>query len=319
MPSSILLSGASGLLGRALRRSFEARGIPCTQLVRSAARPGSSEIFWNPYATTTSTEISATLARLEGARAAIHLSGDNIGAGRWTHAKKQRIWESRVASTQAIAALLSQMHSPPEVLICASAVGYYGNRGDSVMTEDSPAGSGFLAETCLAWEQASVAAQQRGIRVVHLRLGAVLAREGGALEKMLPIFRKGLGGRLGNGSQWMSWISLPDVVRSVEYLLANATLAGPVNAVAPQPVTNTEFTQTLARLLHRPAGFQVPALVLRALLGEMADSVLLSSTRAVPARLQQAGFIFEHATLESALRDTLRDMLYDALAPEVLG
>ncbi len=315
MPSSILLSGASGMLGRALRRSFELRGIHCTQLVRHAPRPNTSEIFWNPDATAAQSVMPADLACLEGMHAAIHLSGDNIGAGRWTRVKKQRIWESRVASTQAIAALLSQLQSPPELLICASAVGYYGNRGDAVLTEDSPAGNGFLAATCLAWEQAADAARQRGIRVVHLRLGAVLAREGGALEKMLPIFRKGLGGRLGNGSQWMSWIALPDVVRSVEYLLANATLAGPINAVAPQPVTNTEFTQTLARLLHRPARFPVPALVLRALLGEMADSLLLSSARAVPARLQQAGFIFEHATLEAALRDTL----YDALAPEVLG
>ncbi len=311
MPSSILLSGASGLLGRALRRSFELRGIPCTQLVRSTPGPDSSDVFWNPYATTVPSEMPAALARLEGMRAAIHLSGDNIGEGRWTHAKKQRIWESRVTATQTLATLLSQLQSPPEVLICASAVGYYGNRGDAVLTEDSPAGCGFLAETCLAWEQAADAARQRGIRVVHLRLGAVLAREGGALAKMLPIFRKGSGGRLGNGSQWMSWISLPDVVRCVEYLLAGANLAGPVNAVAPQPVTNAAFTQTLARMLHRPAGFPVPSLVLRVLLGEMADSVLLSSTRALPARLQQAGFTFEHATLEAALRD--------ALAPEVLG
>jgi len=242
---------------------------------------------------------------MEGMRAAIHLSGDNLGQGYWTATKKRRMWESRVATTVALVELLSRLESPPEVLVCASAVGYYGDRKDEVLTEAAPAGDGYLPELCMAWEQAAEAARQYGMRVVHLRLGMVLAKDGGALAKMLPLFRLGMGGRLGSGRQWMSWISLVDVVHIIDRVLADTELSGPINVVAPQLVTNAEFAHTLASLLHRPALVAAPAFALRAVFGEMADAVLLASTRVMPARLQQAGFPFQHATLEVALRAVL--------------
>ncbi|HEX4021833.1 MAG TPA: TIGR01777 family oxidoreductase [Acidobacteriaceae bacterium] len=297
----ILLSGASGLIGNALRRSLAAQGLQSTMLVRSAPQPGSSAIFWNPYATGTRDDLQLDVRRIEGMRAAIHLSGDNLSIGRWTEAKKKRIWVSRVITTQALVRILTHLESPPEVLICASAVGYYGNRGEEILTEDSPSGDGYLAELCVAWEQAADAARQRGIRVVPLRFGVVLARGGGALVKMLPLFKTGLGGRLGNGRQWMSWISLPDIVRIVDRVLSDASLKGPINAVAPHLVTNAEFTRTLAHILHRPALIAAPAFVLRAAFGEMADAALLASTRVLPARLENADFVFQHATLDAAL------------------
>jgi hypothetical protein len=210
-----------------------------------------------------------------------------------------------VESTRNLSALLAQLQTPPPVLLCASAIGFYGDRGDTELTEKAAAGVGFLPELCQAWEQASDAARARGIRVVHLRLGVVLAREGGALAKMLPLFRLGLGGRLGHGRQWMSWITLNDAVRAILHVLNGPRLIGPVNLVAPQPVTQAEFTRTMARQLHRPALAHVPAFVLRLLLGEMAESMLLASTRAVPARLLGDGFVFERADLNRALQAEL--------------
>ena len=302
--SPIVISGASGLLGSALRGAFAAAGTPCIQLVRSATQANARSIVWNPAASPCVQP--ADWPRLEGARAIIHLSGENLAAGRWTPARKLRFAQSRVDSTRNLSALLAQLHAPPSVFLCASAIGLYGHRGDAILTEDSAAGIGYLPELCTAWEQAADAARARGLRVVPLRFGVVLDSAEGALAKMLPLFRLGLGGRLGQGSQWMSWIALSDAVRAMLHLLNSPHLSGPVNLVAPQPVTNAEFTRTLAQQLHRPALVPVPAFALRALLGEMADALLLASTRVLPARLLDDGFVFEHATLASALHSTLR-------------
>ena len=301
--SPVILSGASGLLGLALRRALSTNAIPCVQLVRKADSVGAGCILWNPNASPCVQP--ADWPRLEGARAVIHLSGENLAAGRWTPERKRRFWQSRVESTRNLSALLAQLQTPPPVLLCASAVGFYGDRGDTELTEEAAAGVGFLPELCQTWEQAADAARTRGIRVTPLRLGVVLAREGGALAKMLPLFRLGLGGRLGLGRQWMSWIALRDAVRAILHLLNRPHLSGPVHLVAPQPVTNAEFTRTLAQQLHRPALMHVPAFALRALLGEMANSMLLASTRAVPARLLGDGFVFEHADLNRALHAAL--------------
>lgn len=301
----VMLSGASGMVGGAVRRSLEAQGIQSIQLVRRASVPGASAVFWDPYRTREGQWSQADLRRLEGLRAAVHLSGDSIAQGRWTVEKKLRMWESRVTTTRALVNLLARLQSPPEVLVCASAIGYYGDRGDEELTESSAPGTGMLADLCRAWEEAASAARQYGVRVVHLRLGIVLGKGVGALARMLPLFRMGLGGRLGSGRQWMSWISLEDVPRIVDLALAETSLNGPLNAVAPQPVTNAEFTHTLARALHRPALAPVPAFVLRTALGEMADAMLLASTRALPGQLQQHGFSYLHPSLESALQASI--------------
>jgi uncharacterized protein (TIGR01777 family) len=244
------------------------------------------------------------MRRLSGIRAVILLSGDNLMAGRWTPAKKQRIRDSRIRTTKSMVQLLSNLEQRPEVLLCASAVGFYGDRGDEILTEDSAAGHGFLADICKEWEAAADAAIDMGIRVVHLRFGVVLAREGGALAKMLPLFRMGLGGNLGNGRQWMSWIALPTLVEIVEFCMNHHKVQGPVNVVA-NPVTNAEFSVALAHYLHRLAVVPAPAIALHVAFGEMADAALLSSTRAIPAKLLQAGFVFKLPTLQDAFQQLL--------------
>jgi hypothetical protein len=244
------------------------------------------------------------MRRLNGIRAAIHLSGDSLTDGRWTAAKKQRIRQSRVRTTQSLVELLSHLDHRPEVLLCASAVGFYGNRGEEVLTEDSPSGDGFLPQVCREWEAAADAASDLGIRVVHLRFGVVLACEGGALKKMLPIFRMGLGGNLGSGRQWMSWIALPTLVEIVEFCMNRHQVRGAVNVVA-NPVTNAEFTVALAHHLHRLAIVPAPAFALRIAFGEMANDALLSSARAIPAKLLQAGFVFQLPTLQDAFQQIL--------------
>lgn len=296
----ILLSGASGLVGHALYSHFVAQGIACATLVRNTPEPGEAAYYWDPY----HFEFREDMRRLNGIRAAIHLSGDNLTEGRWSKAKMQQIRLSRVRTTQSLVEMLSRLEHRPEVLLCASAVGFYGDRGAEVLTEESAPGDGFLAEVCQEWEAAAQAAGSLGIRVIHLRFGVILAREGGALAKMLPMFRLGLGGNLGNGRQWMSWIDLPTILEIVEFCLNRHQLQGPVNVVA-NPVTNAEFTLTLARHLHRLAIAPVPALALRMAFGKMADAALLSSARAIPARLLQAGFQFQRPTLLDALQEIL--------------
>jgi uncharacterized protein len=235
----------------------------------------------------------------------VHLSGANLAGRRWTSAYKDVIAESRVKPTHAIANLLAGLRTKPEVLVCASAIGIYGNRGDEELSEDSQPGSGFLPELCLAWEEATRPAEDAGIRVVHLRFGVVLSSLGGALKQMLPVFRAGLGGRLGSGRQWISWIALPDATRVIEFVLQTRNISGPVNVVAPNPVTNLKFTRSLAHALHRPAVLPVPASALRLALGEMAEATILQSERVVPGLLNAAGFDFEYPELDGALRAIL--------------
>jgi hypothetical protein len=234
----------------------------------------------------------------------IHLAGETI-AGRWTAAKKKAIRESRVLGTRHMAAALAGAPSPPRVFICASAIGYYGNRGDELLTEDSPPGQGFLAEACREWEAATQIAPHAGIRTVNLRLGLVLSPKGGALGKMLTPFKLGLGGKIGSGQQWWSWIHIDDIVGAVHHILHNNSLTGPVNLTAPNPARNAEFTRELASMLRRPAFFHVPEFTLRLAFGEMADETLLSSARAVPARLRATGYEFRFPTLRGSLEDLI--------------
>jgi uncharacterized protein len=296
----ILLTGSSGLIGTSLVRSLEQHRIPVIQLRRRPSAQSNEEL-WDPYASTPMRHPEV----LEGLTAAVHLSGASLAERRWTPAYKREIADSRITPTKALAKLLAGLTSKPEVLVCASAIGIYGDRGAEELSEASLPGSGFLSELCHAWEAAARPVQEAGIRVVHLRFGVVLSPEGGALKQMLPIFRAGLGGRLGSGRQWISWIALPDAVRVVEFVLQNKDIAGSVNVVAPNPVTNLEFTRSLARALRRPAVLPVPAFALRLALGEMAEATILQSERVVPARLSAAGFDFAYPKVDAALHAIL--------------
>ncbi len=294
----IVVAGASGLIGRALVAALHERGDDVRQLVRRPAKePG--EIFWQPAMR----ELDPTA--IEGVDAIVNLAGENIAGGRWTAARRQRILSSRVEATRTLVTTCAKLARKPAVFVNASAVGIYGETGDSEVTEASPPGLGFLPETCLIWETNAEGAARLGVRTVLLRFGVVLAREGGALAKMLPVFRIGLGGRLGAGAQWMSWVSLDDVVGAVLHAIDRAECRGAINVVAPAPVTNAEFTATLADALGRPALFPVPAWVLRAIFGEMATETLLVSTRARPARLIETGYGFRYPAIAPALRAAL--------------
>jgi len=301
-----LLSGASGLLGTALQQTLAVQNETVVRLVRHASREmsagGSASVMWNPAAENPVSDAGL----LEGLRVAVHLSGANVGAHRWTEAYTRELISSRVDSTHALARVLAGLRTPPEVLVVASAVGIYGSRGDEVLTEASEPGAGFLAGLCQAWEAAAEPARAAGIRVVHARLGVILAHQGGALGKMLPAFRLGLGGPLGSGKQWMSWIALEDVVQALQFVAATPSLRGPVNCVAPEPLTNAEFTRLLAGLLHRPALFRAPASVLKLALGQMAEETLLASQRGNPAVLNNAGFRFRYKNAFQALESALR-------------
>jgi uncharacterized protein (TIGR01777 family) len=300
----IIVSGSSGLIGAALGARLQAAhagngGSPIIPLVRKDPRPEAGEVLWNPRTGSIEPE------SLEGAAAAVHLAGESVAGGRWSARRRERIRASRVDGTRFLARILAGLNPLPRVLVCASAVGIYGDRGDELLHEESAPGTGFLARVCADWEQAADAAREAGIRVVHLRIGLVLSRDGGALATMLPLFRLGLGGRLGSGRQYMSWVSLDDVVEMILFCLDNDELEGPVNAVSPRPVTNREFTRTLGRVLKRPALLPAPTPALRLALGRMADELLLASTRVEPARLLAAGFPFRHVGLEDALRHHL--------------
>jgi uncharacterized protein len=296
----VLLSGASGMVGTALRAALVERGDSVVQLVRREPA-GSNELRWDP-----ASAAPAEAAVLEGFDAVIHLSGANLAARRWTAEYRGEIVASRVESTRALGAMLAGLRQGPRTFLAASAIGFYGDRGDKVVDESSTAGVGFLAEMCRAWEDATAPAEAAGMRVTHLRFGVALAPHDGALAKMLPLFRLGLGGRLGSGEQWISWIALGDLVAAVLFVLDSNGLAGAVNLTSPQPVTNEEFTKALARVLHRPAVVRVPAFALRIALGPMADEALMLSTRVAPARLLKAGFRFECPEIEGALRATVK-------------
>lgn len=298
-PGAVLLSGASGMMGRAIARELAAKKYPLLRLVRRPASEG--ELCWNPV----SDGAIEAAERLEGIQAAIHLSGANIAAQRWSTAWKREMTESRLQSTKILSEALARLNHPPAVLVAASAIGFYGDHGGELLDEDSQAGRGFFPDLCAAWEAATRPAEEAGIRVVHLRLGIVIGAKNGALPRMMTLFRLGLGGRLGSGKQWMSWISEADAAAAFVFALNNSALRGPVNAVAPQPVTNAEFTRQLACAVHRPALISAPAFALRMAFGEMADEALLASLRAVPRRLLDAGFSFHHPTLASALGDAI--------------
>jgi len=292
---NILLTGASGFIGSALVARLGGEGHELVRLVRAEPKPGEPEIGWDPAAG------RLDAASLEGFDAVVHLAGESIAEGRWTPAKKTRIRDSRVRGTELLARTLARLTDRPGVLVSASAIGFYGDRGDEELDEQSPRGNGFLAEICRQWEGASRMAGEAGTRVVQLRIGLVLSPTGGALAKMLPAFRLALGGPLAGGRQYVSWITLDDLADVVRHVLATDRLQGPVNAVAPQPVTNREFTRALGRALRRPACVPVPRFALRALLGEMADELLLASTRVVPRRLLDTGFQFGDPDLQTAL------------------
>lgn len=297
-PRRVLIAGASGLIGRALAALLETQGHEVLRLVRRPPR-GAGEVTWDP--------VSGDLdpAALDGVDAVVNLSGENVGAGRWTAARREAILRSRVDATRTLVGAMQRMERRPEVLVSASAVGFYGERGDEILAEDAPMGHGFLPEVCLAWETHAEGAARIGIRTALLRFGVVLTPAGGALAKMLPAFRLGLGGRVGSGRQWMAWVGREDAVGALYHAVMEPRCCGPLNVVAPESIRNAEFTATLARLLKRPAVLPVPAVGLRAILGEMADATLLASTRAVPLGLERTGFAFRHPTLEGALRHEL--------------
>lgn len=295
--ATIAVTGATGFVGRALVASLTRDGARVLRLVRRA--PGPGEAWWDPAAG------RLDPAALEGVDGVVHLAGESIAAGRWTAERKRRIRDSRVEGTALLARALASLAAPPRVLVSASAVGIYGNRGDEILREDSPPGVGFLAEVGQAWEAAAAPAAAAGIRVVQPRLGIVLSPDGGALARLLLPFRLGVGGPLGSGAQWMSWLSLDDALGILRAALARDELAGPLNAVAPTPVTNEEFTRSLGAVLRRPTLFRVPAAALTLVLGEMAEAALLASQRAVPDALLRAGHRFQDPDLEPALRRLL--------------
>jgi uncharacterized protein (TIGR01777 family) len=295
----VAVSGAGGLIGSALLPHLTSRGHRVSRLVRRSAGPG--EISWDPA------RGRLDEADLEGVDAVVHLAGENVGA-RWTSARKSRIRNSRVAGTRLLSETLARLRRRPGVLVSASAIGIYGDRGDEILTEASVPGNrdrDFLVFVTQEWEAAADPARAAGIRVVHPRFGVVLSPAGGALKKLLLPFRAGLGGRLGSGRQWMSWISIDDTIGAISQAISNPALYGPVNVTAPEPATNREFTRTLGRVLARPTLFPVPAAALRLALGEMAGSTILASTRVLPARLGETGYRFTQPTLEGALRHVL--------------
>ncbi len=296
----ILISGSTGLIGSFLVPALRKIGHGVIRLVRRTPRSPVDEVAWNPIAG------DLNPSELEGVNAVVHLAGESIAAGRWTPEKKDRIRRSRVEGTRLLAAAISELSRPPGVLVCASAVGYYGNRSDEILSENSPAGIGFLAEVCREWEAAAAPAVESGIRTVALRIGVVLTPAGGVLAKMLPLFRMGLGGKVGSGRQYLSWISMDDLVGVFFHVLTEKSLTGAVNAVSPRPVTNADFARELGHVVKRPALFAVPAAVVRLALGEMAEELLLASARAVPLRLVESGYAFRYPQLEMALRHMLR-------------
>jgi len=299
----ILVTGSTGFVGTALVRKLAGAGHTVCRLVRpeSAARegtPGGFDVAWNPA----TGELGGAGV---GADAVVNLSGASIAEGRWNAQRKALLRSSRLDTTRALVAALAKMNARPSVLVSTSAIGIYGNRGDEVLTEESQAGSDFLAELAKDWEAEAVKAEALGIRVVFVRFGIILSRHGGALAKMMLPFKFGAGGKIGSGRQWMSWITLEDTVEILRLALENAAVRGPVNVVAPNAARNSEFTKELAKALHRPALFPAPAFALRLALGEMADALLLSSQRVAPQKLQQLGYRFLHPDLATALSAVL--------------
>jgi hypothetical protein len=297
MISRILVSGVSGPIGAALLPSLKACGYEVTRLVRGPAT-GDAQISWKP-----SQPIAPdTVSRFD---AVIHLAGESI-VGRWTKTKKAKIRDSRVVGTTNLAEALARANRKPEIFVCSSAIGYYGDRGNEILKEQSMPGAGFLADVCRDWEAATQTAARAGIRTVQMRTGVALSPEGGALGKMLTPFKMGLGGMIGNGRQWMSWIDVHDMVGAIHHILKSDLLQGPVNMVAPKPVTNAEFTKTLGSVLSRPAILPMPAFAVKLAFGEMGETVLLGSQRVEPAQLVMSGYPFRFTSLQASLENLLK-------------
>jgi uncharacterized protein (TIGR01777 family) len=295
----VLIAGGSGLVGAALTSSLRGDGHTVSRMVRPGSLAAPGDVQWNPLSAL------VDVAAMEGFDAVVNLSGASIAGGRWTARRKQVLRSSRVDSTRVLVDALTHLKQPPRVFVCASAIGFYGDRGDEVLTEASGYGNDFLSILCRAWEGEAARAAASGIRTVIMRFGIVLSVDGGALPRMLTPFRFGAGGRLGSGKQWMSWIALEDVVRVLRAAMDDARWNGPVNLVAPEPVRNSEFTRVLASVLNRPTIFPAPALALRLALGEMADALLLSSQRVQPESLARYGYAFRYENLEAALHAVL--------------
>jgi uncharacterized protein len=299
----ILVTGSSGLIGSALVAFLTTKGDNVTRLIRSQSQTPSSGEFWG-WDPDRGTMLSAGRDELD---AVVHLAGENIAGARWTPRKKALIRDSRVKGTRVLSDLIGRRSPPPKVLVCASAIGYYGDRGDEILTEESASGTGFLPDVCREWEAACQPAADKGIRVLNFRIGVVLSPAGGALARMLTPFKLGAGGVIGSGRQYMSWIALDDVVSAIHFALTHDSLRGPVNAVAPNAVTNRHFTRTLGKVVSRPTLLPMPVFAARLALGEMADALLLASARVEPARLLESGFTFRYPDLEGALRHLLTD------------
>lgn len=296
---NVLVSGSRGLLGSELIPRLKANGHQVRRLVRSAKDAGPSDFIWDPM----KGEIQG---ELKGIDAVIHLAGESIASGRWTDEKKKQIRDSRIKGTTFLSETIASLQPPPKVFICASAIGYYGDRGAEVLDEMSTAGTGFLADLCKDWENSTKAAKDAGIRVVNVRIGVSLSPKGGALGKMLLPFQLGAGGNVGNGRQYMSWISIDDVAQAMVFCLETDSLSGPVNLTAPEPVPNSEFTRALGAVLHRPTIFPMPDFAARLALGEMADELLLSSAQVLPKKLQEAGFQFQYPEIQGALQHVIK-------------
>ncbi len=301
-PLTILISGGSGLVGKALEPYLTTGGHRVVKLVRRKPFPEKNEVFWDP--------LKGELDLDPGKKidAVVHLSGENIGQGRWTDEKKKRIIESRNKSTSLLARAVTRMAKPPAVFISASAIGYYGNRGDECMTEEDTCGPDFISDVCSQWESSASLACETGIRTVFLRIGIALSPLGGALGKMLPSFNMGLGGMIGNGKQYMSWVHMDDVIGAIYHCIMKPDIEGPVNVVSPAPETNARFTRILGKVMHRPAGFPIPESVIKLMFGEMGKEIPLSSTRVMPKRLMDTGYRFRYLELEDALRSMLGKM-----------
>jgi uncharacterized protein len=295
----VAITGATGLIGGALAASLEREGHRVHRITRSADEAGPDDVVWDPAAGT----IEAS--KLEGVDAVVHLAGEPIGSSRWTDQTKRRIRASRVQGTDLIARTVAGLEARPQVLVSGSAVGYYGDRGDEPLTEDSPAGDDYLAEVTRAWEDAAAPAVEAGLRVAWARTGVVMAKEGPLIEKVELPFRLGVGGRVGSGRQYVAWIALADHIRALRFLIDRADLAGPFNLTAPEPATNAEFTRALGEVLHRPTVLPIPTFAIRLLYGEMGVSLATVSQRVHPTRLLEAGFEFVHPDLRSALQAAL--------------
>jgi len=296
---TVVVTGASGLIGSHLVPTLERSGYHVVRAVRHEVKNPEKELHWDPASGRIDHE------KLEGVWAVVHLAGANIAGKRWSESYKQKILHSRTAGTTLLCETLAKLETKPQVLACASAIGFYGDRGDSKLNETASAGEGFLPEVCLQWERSCDAAREAGIRTANLRMGVVLSTEGGALDQMLTPFKLGVGGVLGSGKQYFSWIALDDSVRAIRFVLENESVQGPVNVVAPEPVTNREYTKTLGSVLGRPTVFPMPAFAARLAFGEMADALLLASARVVPQRLLDEGFAFDYPSLEPALKHAI--------------